>query len=94
MAGSRFHAEIPSRVWLRVRRRVLARDGYRCRACGRPGRLEVDHIRPLHQGGAPLNLANLQAICTGCHIAKTNREKGTHDPEREMWRAYLRRFAG
>ena len=90
--GGRFHAAIPARTWMRVRRRVLLRDRYRCRACGRPGRLEVDHIQPLHRGGAALDERNLQTLCVGCHIAKTSREKGT-PPERLAWRAYVRRLA-
>ena len=32
--------------WGVVRRFILKRDGYRCRACGKAGRLEVDHIVP------------------------------------------------
>lgn len=87
--GSKFHAAIPSRTWLRVRRRILDRDGYRCRACGRPGRLEVDHVIPLHRGGAPLDADNLQTLCVACHLQKTTREKDT-DPERQRWRDYLR----
>ncbi len=37
----------------RIRRRISLRDGYCCRVCGRAvvdG--EVDHIIPLHMGGA------------------------------------------
>ena len=90
--GSRFHAAIPWRQWARLRRRILERDGYRCRACGRPGKLEVDHVTPMHAGGAALEPANLQALCGPCHIEKTTREKhGQPDPEREAWRAFLRR---
>ena len=86
--GSRFHAAINSRVWARVRRAVLQRDGYRCRRCRRPGRLEVHHVQPLHEGGAALVLANLLTLCRGCHIQEHNSEK--QDPERLAWREYLR----
>ena len=89
--GSRFHAAIAWRQWARLRRRILERDGYRCRACGRPGRLEVDHVQPLHQGGAALDPTNLQALCGPCHVAKSTRERGgPPDPEREAWREFLR----
>ena len=57
--------------WQYTRRRALNRDGWRCRKCGRPGRLEVHHIVPLHQGGAGYDLSNLETLCRGCHIAIT-----------------------
>ena len=67
--------------WARVRRTVLERDDYRCRTCGRGGRMEVDHIRPLHLGGAWYDLVNLQ-----CHVAKTRAELKII-PERPGYRA-------
>jgi len=33
--------------------------------------LEVDHIIPLHQGGAAVDLDNLQTLCRDCHLAKS-----------------------
>lgn len=88
--GSRHHKAISGRASFRLRRRILIRDGYRCRSCGRPGRLEVDHVVPMDRGGAALDPANLQALCTPCHIQKTMRERGGPvDPEREAWRQWL-----
>ena len=50
---SRWHRKtISSRPFGRIRRRVFRRDNWRCRPCGRRGRLQVDHIQPLHRGGA------------------------------------------
>lgn len=79
------------RRWRKLRVVVLERDGYRCRECGKAGALEVDHVVPLHQGGAVWALGNLQALCRGCHIAKTRREneQRRHDPRREAWRALV-----
>ena len=57
--------------WARVRRSALERDHYQCRKCGRGGRMQVDHVRPLHKGGAWYDLQNLQALCYTCHKAKT-----------------------
>ena len=57
-----------------TRRQALDRDRWRCQACGRAGRLEVDHITPLDDGGAPYEPANLQVLCRICHFAKTKRE--------------------
>ena len=53
---------------------MLERDGYRCRSCGKAGRLEVDHIEPLWEGGAE-ELDNLQALCKTCHIKKHKRPR-------------------
>ena len=72
-----------------VRVLVFRRDGYRCRACGLPGRLECDHVRPLHQGGDPWDLGNLQTLCRGCHVAKTATESRRPDPDRAAWRALV-----
>ena len=61
--------------WRAYRRRVLFRDRYRCRACGRTGRLEVDHVKPRREHPERAwDISNLQALCRGCHIAKTRRE--------------------
>ena len=60
--------------WDIIRRRILERDGWRCRACGKAGRLEVDHIRSVYAKGSPTDPANLQALCRKCHLEKTRRE--------------------
>jgi 5-methylcytosine-specific restriction protein A len=57
-------------------RRILARDGHRCylRSPVCIGHAtEVDHIRPLGQGGTDTD-DNKAAICVPCHRAKTARE--------------------
>ena len=68
------HLMLDARRWANVRHSILERDGYRCRECGRAGRLEVDHVLPLKRGGDPYALGNLQALCRACHIRKTSRE--------------------
>ena len=72
--------------WKRVRRQALDRDGWRCRHCGRAGRLEVDHVVPIHKGGAAYDLGNLQALCRPCHFAKSTIDRGgtPHVPD-EAW---------
>ena len=49
------------RRWAMVRRLALDRDGWRCQnpGCGKAGRLEVDHVRPLQHGGELFDLGNL-----------------------------------
>ena len=63
-----------SKRWRRLRRSVLASSRRRCAICGRAGRLEVDHLIPMFDGGETWAIANLQALCRGCHFAKTARE--------------------
>ena len=66
-------------VWKRVRAAVIARDGSRCRGCGRPvtGGAFVDHI--VSRRKAPeraLDLENLRTLCRRCHNAKSARVDG------------------
>ena len=72
---SQFHKRlIPSGwQWEQTRRRILDRDGWRCRSCGRYGH-ECDHIIPLMNGGAVLRESNLQTLCSACHVKKTRGE--------------------
>ena len=87
---SKRHVAIRRRDWLCLRRAVFERARWRCQRCGRPGRLECDHVRPLWKGGAAVDLANLQALCRRCHIVKSREDRGTEaDPAREEWRRYL-----
>ena len=78
------------RQWALVRRMALERDGWRCRTCGKAGRLEVDHVKPLFQGGEPFELGNLSSQCRDCHKKKSTQENGGGPgPERMAWKAYL-----
>ena len=84
---SQHHLHLKSRLWRVARRHVLDRDGYRCRKCGRAGRLEVDHVVPLKRGGAPWEEDNLQALCKDCHIVKTRSEnRRPETPAEAAWR--------
>ena len=61
------------RAW---RTAVIARAGGRCQSPTCQGhaptaRLFADHVRELRDGGAPLDLANGQALCGTCHARKT-----------------------
>lgn len=73
------------RDWRKVRLLILRRDGYRCQIQG-PGCTghagTVDHITSLHQGGARLDPANLQAACGHCNYGKGNRDR---EPRSERW---------
>lgn len=55
-----------------VRYRIMRRDGFRCRYCGRSAsetRLHIDHAQPVSAGGSddPLNLIT---ACEGCNLGK------------------------
>ena len=65
------------------RAKIFARDFWRCRKCGAASRLELDHKVPLSKGGTDES-ENLQALCTGCHIAKTKRENSKRPPNPAM----------
>ncbi|HGY90540.1 MAG TPA: AAA family ATPase, partial [Planctomycetes bacterium] len=50
-----------------LRRKILARDGHRCRACSMKGAsLQVHHIRWRSKGG-PTTPENLTVLCGRCH---------------------------
>ena len=87
---SRHHARLNAPRWEQVRRIVFARDNYRCVECGRSGKLECDHIKPMRRGGDPWAVENLQALCRRCHVEKS---RGDWRPpptaaERE-WRSFV-----
>lgn len=69
-----------NKVTLKLRQKVLVRDGFRCVRCGASPqdgpevRLEVDHIVPISRGGKT-EMSNLQTLCQRC-----NRGKGASMP--------------
>ena len=74
--GSR-HERGYGHEWVKLRLRILRRDGYLCQPCYKTGRptpaTQVDHITPKSQDGTD-DWENLQAICDDCHKAKTQDE--------------------
>lgn len=70
---SRRPGGVCSNTWEKMRRVILERDGYQCVLCKRFGRMEVDHKIPFHKGGTN-DPSNLQTLCRGCHIDKTQKE--------------------
>lgn len=78
--------------WKSARFLAKRRDGWACVQCGARGRLEVDHIRPIRDGGAAFDLGNLQTLCVPCHSRKTRIEigLGKPNPHREAWAELVR----
>jgi len=59
----------------KIRERILLRDEYTCQVCGHVSvNLIVDHIVPLHRGGAESD-ANRQSLCVRCHDKKSELEE-------------------
>jgi 5-methylcytosine-specific restriction protein A len=71
-----------SQPWVRLRKAKLSRDPM-CEACKMGGVLViaavVDHIVPVREGGARLDIDNLQSLCHSCHSRKTLRERTAKD---------------
>lgn len=66
------HQRYHTAAWARIRKRIIARDGNRCTAsaCQTPGRgfggrLIVDHIRAVKDGGSDAD-GNLRTLCPAC----------------------------
>lgn len=65
-------------VPLRLRLKVLQRDGFRCVLCGRSPAvdrgvvLHIDHILPVAKDGAT-KLENLQTLCKECNLGKSDK---------------------
>jgi 5-methylcytosine-specific restriction enzyme A len=64
-----------SAEWLAKRRELIAKRGAWCEVCGKGGRLILDHIVEIKDGGALLDDDNLKVMCHPCHQRKTTREQ-------------------
>jgi 5-methylcytosine-specific restriction protein A len=84
-AGSTRRQALPP-DWPKRRRYVLhERDQGRCYLCGQPGATEVDHVKPIAEGGTS-HLDNLAAVHPTCHATKTAAE-ATRGKARRLRRA-------
>lgn len=79
-SARRHPARVNPRRWRAIRVRILDKENWRCRSCGGMAR-ELDHIKPVEDGGAWWAESNLQPLCRGCHIAKTRAENQARRPE-------------
>ena len=65
------------RSWTEAQKKqVAARSKWRCGRCGRllESTYEIDHIRPLWEGGSDCIHTNACSLCAGCHRQKTQDE--------------------
>ena len=79
-------ARTSSTAWRRTRARILRRDRGVCYVCGRSGADEVDHLRPVAEGGTDDD-ANLAAI----HDDPCHRRKSSAEGNRARWQRAPRR---
>ena len=84
---SRHHIHLNALRWERTRRAAVARDGYRCRQCGKPGRLEAHHEPPLEDGADPYDVDGILTLCRGCHIERHRSDSMM--PGRAEWREFV-----
>lgn len=77
--------------WALARKLALKRDKYTCVRCGSTENLTVDHIIPLmgrgYRSGCYHHLSNLQTLCHGCHVDKTNNDLAFQRELRETVRS-------
>ena len=85
--------KINRRIWDPIRKQVLDAANWRCRVCGGFAN-EVDHVRPLHRGGARYDKHNLQVLCRSHHMAKTAKENRRQLTGAELeWRKFAKELA-
>ena len=53
------------------KRKLIARDGYKCAKCSSTNFLTIDHIKPRSRGGAIEDINNMQFLCVDHHTWKT-----------------------
>lgn len=72
--------------WLALRYQVIAKYGRTCMACGATkGEMHVDHIQPRSiRPDLELVFSNLQILCRGCNLGKSNRDNKDFRPQESL----------
>ena len=87
---SHHHTKLDQRRWAHVRRRALARAGWKSELSGKRGRLEVHHLRSLEEGGDLYTLDNLQVLTRAEHVEVTRQQnRRPLTPEERKWQNLL-----
>ncbi|HUP57357.1 MAG TPA: HNH endonuclease, partial [Bdellovibrionota bacterium] len=58
-----------------LKRKIWQRDQGRCTSCHSTHRLQLDHVRPKHEGG-PTTEENLRLLCFHCNQRHADRTYG------------------
>ena len=66
------HGKVYGSAWKKMRKMILARDGFECGYCGQPA-TTVDHVQAVNKGGEILNPDNLIAACVSCNSKKQDK---------------------
>ena len=75
-------------AWRAMSHHIRERDGYLCTAC-KPRTVAarlVHHVKPLSEGGAALDPANLTSLCADCHREAHN---VVVDEGKREWTRYI-----
>ena len=77
---------ISSGTWRSLKQQVARRDHTTCYVCGREAdegeTYDLEHKRPISQGGSPRDLDNLGLICQPCHEIKSRAEAAEGNRQR------------
>jgi hypothetical protein len=81
---------LASDLWDRIRSQVLARDGGKCKSCGKPAN-QVHHSQYNYETLAGISLIHLQAVCRKCHFSSHSqrRARRIRPTENQPCRVYL-----
>lgn len=74
----KYERYIKSGKWKRIKERVKARDGQRCKFCNSTENLEVHHLTYEHLYKEEDYLYDLVTLCKKCHQKETNKGKQAH----------------
>lgn len=71
-----------------LKKRVASRDHNTCYMCGREAQpdetYDLEHKRPISQGGATRDIDNLGLICSDCHAVKSKAEAADANRRRHL----------
>jgi len=67
LKGKPYQVFLNSKYWHLVRRKVMKRDGFKCRICQSTDNLIVHHVTYKHHFKEHKHLNELMTMCTSCH---------------------------
>ena len=82
-------SQVDRKRWNKLRLKMMDAANWRCRKCGKAGRLELDHIKPVSKNGDHWAESNVQILCRECHFLKTGAENRLNSEEKDAWAAIV-----